>query len=171
MGFARGSRSGIAIRAAFAKGPAKSSAKSDAGVSIRLGRISGVIEIGGVAWVSLYDTKSKKSYRLSQDVDGEDGFQLVRYDRGSKPGEETIVVRQNGLTRNLSLKDADIIALAEAPQRAPQRTPQRATQRANPTTATPVRQPSNPNIEAASDEEVRERHAACGRGDPSSTRS
>lgn len=111
----------------------------------------GVIEIGGLAWVSLYDTKSKKSYRLSQDVDGEDGFQLVRYDRGSKPGEETIVVRQNGLTRNLSLKDADIIALAETPQRAPQRTA--------PTTATanPVRQPANPNIEAASDEEVRER--------------
>jgi len=113
----------------------------------------GVIEIGGVAWVSIYDTKSKKSYRLSKDVDGEDGFQLVRYDRGSKPGEETIVVRQNGLTRNLSLKDADIIALAEAPQRAPQR----ATQQAAPRTATPVRQPANPNIEAASDEEVRER--------------
>lgn len=115
----------------------------------------GVIEIGGVAWVSLYDTKSKKSYRLSQDVDGEDGFKLVRYDRGSKPGEETIVVRQNGLTRNLSLKDADIIALAETPQRAPQR----AAQRPIPTTATanPVRQPANPNIEAASDEEVRGR--------------
>ena len=105
--------------------------------------------------MSLYDTKSKKSYRLSQDVDGEDGFQLVRYDRGSKPGEETILVRQNGLTRNLRLKDADIIALAETPQRAPQR----AAQRATPTkaTANPVRQPANPNIEAASDEEVRER--------------
>ena len=46
----------------------------------------GVIEIGGVAWLSLYDTKSKKIYRLRQDVDGEDGFQLVVYDRGSKPG-------------------------------------------------------------------------------------
>ncbi|HCR31666.1 MAG TPA: hypothetical protein DIV79_16810 [Opitutae bacterium] len=113
----------------------------------------GVTEIGGIAWVSLYDTKSKKSYRLSQEVDWEDGFQLVRYDRGSKPGEETIVVRQNGLTRNLSLKDADIIALAEPPLRAPQR----ATERAAPRTATPVRQPANPNMEAASDEEVRER--------------
>tara|TARA_B100000519_G_scaffold202322_1_gene220348 strand:- start:2588 stop:3178 length:591 start_codon:yes stop_codon:yes gene_type:complete len=113
----------------------------------------GVIEIGGVAWLSLYDTKSKKIYRLRQDVDGEDGFRLVGYDRGSKPGEETIVVRQNGLTRNLSLKDADIIALAEVPQRAPQR----VTQRTAPATANPVRQPANPNIEAASDEEVRER--------------
>ena len=65
------------------------------------------------------------------------------------------MVRQNGLTRNLSLKDADIIALAETPQRAPQR----AAKRATPTkaTANPVRQPANPNIEAASDEEVRER--------------
>lgn len=113
----------------------------------------GVIEIGGVAWVSIYDTKSKKSYRLSQDVEGEDGFQLVRYDRGSKPGEETIVVRQNGLTRNLSLKDADIIALAATPQRAPQR----AAQQTAPRRPTPVSQPANPNIEAASDEEVRER--------------
>ena len=55
----------------------------------------GIIEIGGTAWVSVYDPKTKKSYRLTKDELGEDGFSLVNYDTGGKPGEETIWIRQN----------------------------------------------------------------------------
>ncbi len=116
----------------------------------------GVIEIGGNAWVSIYDPKSKKSYRLTKDELGEDGFSLVNYDTGNKPGEETIMIRQNGLTKELSLKDADIITLKEAPRQAPQR----AAENAQPTPSAPTRRPpanTNQNMEAASDEEVRER--------------
>ncbi len=115
----------------------------------------GVIEIGGTAWVSVYDPKTKKSYRLTKDELGEDGFSLVKYDAGDKPGEETIVIRQNGLTKQLSLKDADIITLKEAPRQVPQR----AAQNVAPNPPAPTRTPpaGNPNMEAASDEEVRER--------------
>lgn len=116
----------------------------------------GVIEIGGTAWVSVYDPKTKKSYRLTKDELGEDGFSLINYDTGDTPGEETIVIRQNGLTKQLSLKDADIITLKEAPRQ----TPQRAAQNVQPTPSAPTRTPpanGNPNMEAASDEEVRER--------------
>lgn len=116
----------------------------------------GVIEIGGTAWVSVYDPKTKKSYRLTKDELGEDGFSLVKYDTGDGPGEETIVIRQGGLTKQLSLKDADIITLKEAPRQ----TPQRASESVQPTPSAPIRTPpanGNPNMEAASDEEVRER--------------
>ncbi len=113
----------------------------------------GVIEIGDIAWISLYDPKTKKSYRLSKNEDGEDGFSLVKYDPGSKRGEETIVVRQGGLTKQLSLKDADIITLKGDPRPTPVRPTQPEPQEPGPTRP----QPANPNIEAASDEEVRER--------------
>jgi len=115
----------------------------------------GVIEIGGTAWVSVYDPKTKKSYRLTKDELGEDGFSLVKYDTGDKPGEEKIVIRQNGLTKELSLKDADIITLKETPRQVPQR----AAQTVQPNPPAPTRNPArtNPNMEAASDEEVRER--------------
>jgi len=116
----------------------------------------GVVEIGSYAWVSVYDPKTKKSYRLTKDELGEDGFSLVRYDAGDGPGEETIVIRQGGLTKQLSLKDADIITLQEAPRQAPQR----AAASVQPTPSAPVRNTpanGNPNMEAASDEEVRER--------------
>ncbi len=114
----------------------------------------GVTVIGGVAWFSLWDPKNKKSYRVSEGVDGEDGFSLVSYDPGNKPGEETIVVRNSGLSKKLSLKDADIIALA-----APRPVAQPATQQSAPRAPGPPRpaQPANPSIQAASDEEVRER--------------
>lgn len=116
----------------------------------------GIIEIGGTAWVSVYDPKTKKSYRLTKDELGEDGFSLVNYNTGGKQGEETIVIRQNGLTKQLSLKDADIITLKETPRQSPQR----AAENVQPTPAAPVRRPTpngNQNMEAASDEEVRER--------------
>lgn len=117
----------------------------------------GVIEIGGVAWVSVYDPKSKKSYRLTKDELGEDGFSLVKYDTGKTPGEEKIVIRQEGMTKELSLKDADIISLKELPRPAPQRAAQEV-QPQNPTqTRVPQPKSGNPNMEAASDEEVRER--------------
>ena len=116
---------------------------------------NGITEIGGVAWLSLYDPKTKKSYWLTKEQAAEDGISLDSYDPGSQPGEESIVVRQGNLTRRLTLKDADIITLKEAPKPAVQR----ASQTAAPARAqAPQRRPQNQqNIQAASDEEVRER--------------
>ena len=117
---------------------------------------NGVVEIGGVTWLSLYDPKSKKSYWLNKDEAAEDGITLDRYDAGKQPGEESIVVRQGGMTRRLTLKDADIITLKEAPRTSAQRATQTAAPaRTGPPRAQPRQQPQN--IEAASDEEVRER--------------
>jgi len=115
---------------------------------------NGVVEIGDVAWLSLYDPQAKKSYWLSKEEAAEDGITLEAYDKGSQPGEETIVVRQGSITRRLSLKDADIISLKEAPRPAVQR----ATQRAEPGGQPQAPQGGQPKaMEAASDEEVRER--------------
>lgn len=115
---------------------------------------NGVVEIGGVAWLSLYDPQTKKSYWLSKDEAAEDGITLERYDAGKQPGEETIVVRQGAMTRKLTLKDADIISLKAAPRPAVQRAAQSVAQ-ARPQAPARPRQP--PTMEAASDEEVRER--------------
>ncbi|MGK0240194.1 MAG: hypothetical protein ACKVGW_02560 [Verrucomicrobiia bacterium] len=113
---------------------------------------NGVVEIGGVAWLSLYDPQAKKSYWLSKEEAAEDGITLEAYDKGSQRGEETIMVRQGIMTRRLSLKDADIISLKEAPRPAVQRATQRAGQPQAPQRA---QQPKA--MEAATDEEVRER--------------
>lgn len=116
---------------------------------------NGVVEIGGVAWLSLYDPQSKKSYWLSKDEAAEDGITLDKYDAGKQPGEETIVVRQGGMTRRLTLKDADIISLKVAPRSAVQRAAQRVAPTVRP--QTPQRKPQPASMAAASDEEVRER--------------
>lgn len=116
---------------------------------------NGVVEIGGVAWLSLYDPQAKKSYWLSKEEAAEDGITLEAYDKGSQPGEETIMVRQGSITRRLSLKDADIISLKEAPRPAVQRATQRAAPRGQ--SQTPQRVQQSKAMEAASDEEVRER--------------
>ncbi|OUW17275.1 MAG: hypothetical protein CBD18_04965 [Opitutales bacterium TMED158] len=117
---------------------------------------NGVVEIGKTTWLSLYDPKTKKSYWLSKDEAAEDGITLERYDAGKQPGEESIVVRQGSMTRRLNLKNADIITLKEAPRPAPQRAAQAtAPARSAPPRAQPRQQPQN--IQAASDEEVRER--------------
>ena len=116
---------------------------------------NGVVEIGGVAWLSLYDPQAKKSYWLSKEDAAEDGITLAHYDRGSQPGEESIVVRQGSMTRRLTLKDADIISLKEAPRPAIQRATQRAAPAVQAQTLQRVQQPKA--MEAATDEEVRER--------------
>lgn len=139
-----------------AKKPVAAPPKATPATALDSIEFRGIIEIGGTAWVSVYDPKTKKSYRLTKDELGEDGFSLVNYDTGGNPGEETIVIRQNGLTKQLSLKDADIITLKETPRQSPQR----AAENVQPTPAAPVRRPApngNQNMEAASDEEVRER--------------
>lgn len=117
---------------------------------------NGVVEIGGVTWLSLYDPQAKKSYWLSKEEAAEDEISLDRYDPGKQPGEESIVVRQGNTTRRLTLKDADIITLKEAPRPAPQRAAQAAAPaRSNPPRVQSRQQPQN--IRAESDEEVRER--------------
>ena len=139
-----------------AKKPAAAPPKAVPATALDSIEFRGIIEIGGTAWVSVYDPKTKKSYRLTKDELGEDGFSLVNYDTGGKPGEETIWIRQNGLAKQLSLKDADIITLKETPRQSPQR----AAENLQRTPTVPVRRPppnGNQNMEAASDEEVRER--------------
>lgn len=116
---------------------------------------NGVVEIGGVAWLSLYDPQAKKSYWLSKEEAAEDGITLESFDKGSQRGEESITVRQGSMTRRLTLKDADIISLKEAPRPAIQRATQRAAPGGEPQALQRVQQPKA--MEAASDEEVRER--------------
>jgi len=65
------------------------------------------------------------------------------------------MVRQGSMTRRLSLKDADIISLKEAPRPAIQRATQRAEPGGQPQAPQGGQQPKA--MEAASDEEVRER--------------
>ena len=139
-----------------ARKPAAAPAKAAPATALDSVEFRGIIEIGGTAWVSVYDPQTKKSYRLTKDELGEDGFSLVNYDTGRKPGEEKIWIRQNGLTKQLSLKDADIITLKETPRQSPQRTAEDVQR----TPTVPVRRSppnGNQNMEAASDEEVRER--------------
>ena len=76
---------------------------------------NGVIEIGGVVQISLYDPSTKKSYWLTEKEAGEDGFSLVNYDAGKIRGADRVLIRQGGVSKTLTLKDADIISLKTPP--------------------------------------------------------
>lgn len=111
---------------------------------------NGVVVIGGKTHVSLLDTKTKKSYWLSEDEAADDGLQIVRIDQDANESKQRVVVRRGAATKELSMREFDIITAA-APKRP---VAQSATTAANATGPTSVKTGS---IQSASDDEVRER--------------
>jgi len=112
---------------------------------------NGLVEIGGVISVSLRDKQTNANYWLSESEAAEDGLQIVRIDRGAEEGLESIVVRRGAATKELKMRDFNIITAAA---------PAKPAVTAN--TTDKAKRPAavranNSTIQSASDDEVRER--------------
>jgi len=102
---------------------------------------NGIFELGDTTRVSLYDPKEKKSYWLELNKFDDSG--LVARDYRSE--DESILVSRSGASKRLILKNADIVVLDVS--RAQPQPDKREVQTG----------PEAPNMESASDEEVRKR--------------
>lgn len=81
--------------------------------SLDVFEFNGIMEIGGVTRISLYDTNAKRNIWVSENEIGEFGISFRRYDDEN----ETVVIDQGGLSKKLALNKVKIESLKIAPSR------------------------------------------------------
>ena len=139
------------VRSPFVKpAPAQVNNKPVVATPLDALEFNGLVVIGGKTHVSLLDTKTKKNYWLSEDEAADDGLQIVRIDQEVGQSKQRVVVRRGAATKELSMREFDIITAV-----APKRPVAQAT-----TSAVNTSRPTNgksSGIQSASDDEVRER--------------